>query len=249
MNNQPVHGGGGGYDRDREMMERQRASDEIAQRERENERSHREPYHSGAPLHSSAGSLPIHQPVASRISGAIHSPGGLLANHGSSAPSIALGAPPGPVANFGGPLNEQGSRTSGQHGNQNNAAPSHQLYNPAGHSSAPTTSLVSAGGPGSSQPIFGGPLPVQESQASIPQGQPGPANAPGPQAPAGPGGPVGPGGPGVAQAQQPILTVSSPSCHAHPAYVVFVAVPVLSHEEGSFVDTPLPLLRTAPGLP
>jgi paired amphipathic helix protein Sin3a len=193
------------------MMERQRASDDIAQRERENERSHREPYHSGAPHHSSAGSLPIHQPVASRISGAIHSPGGLLANHGSSAPSIPLGAPPGPVADFGGPLHEQGSRPPAQHGSQSNAAPSHQLYNPAAHSSAPSSASAAAAGPGSSQPIFGGPLPGQESQATVPQGQAGPANAPAPQAPGGPGVPGIPGVPGVAQAQQPILTVSAPS--------------------------------------
>lgn len=61
------------------------------------------------PHHSSAGSIPIHQPVASRISGAIHSPNGLLANHGAGAggaPPPQMGGPPpqqGPPSGYGGP--------------------------------------------------------------------------------------------------------------------------------------------------
>ncbi|CAI4218678.1 unnamed protein product [Parascedosporium putredinis] len=136
MNNQPPRGSA--FDRDREIIDqRQRAADQMAHREREqNERTHREPYHPSVPHHSTAGSIPIHQPVASRLPGAIHSPGGLLANHGSTS-AIPLGAPSGPVATFGGPLHEQGNRPPAQHGPQNNPGPQHQMFGPMTHGADP----------------------------------------------------------------------------------------------------------------
>src|ERR1044072_548210 len=153
------------YDRDREMDDRHRAlqqREEMARRDQERERERdrdrdresNERYQS-TPHHSSAGSIPIHQPVASRISGAIHSPGGLLANHGSSAPSIPLGAPSGPVASFGGPLHEQTTRPAQQSG-PNAPNPQHQLFAPQPRASgAPSGSLgASSGGPAA----FSGPL-------------------------------------------------------------------------------------------
>jgi len=165
------------FDRERELDEqRHRAiqqQDDIAHREREREREReqaerhqREPYPSGTPLHSTAGSIPIHQPVASRISGAIHSPGGLLANHGGAASSIPLGAPPGPVANFGGPLHGE-PRGALPHPPPASSGDSQQhMFAPLPHSSvAPTGSLGVSSGP----PAFGGPLQPEAARGGAQQ--------------------------------------------------------------------------------
>jgi paired amphipathic helix protein Sin3a len=180
----------------------------MASRERETgDRQHREPYQTGTPHHSSAGSLPIHQPVASRISGAIHSPGGLLANHGSSAPSIPLGAPSGPVASFGGPLHEQTTRPAQQSG-PNAPNPQHQLFAPQPHASGtPSGSLgASSGGPAA----FSGPLQPQESSRTLQQGQFGGGAPPQHQGPAAAAAAAATAAvpSGLAQGQQPILNVS-----------------------------------------
>ncbi|KAI0869958.1 hypothetical protein GGS24DRAFT_477105 [Hypoxylon argillaceum] len=127
--------------------------DDVSHRDRESaERHHREPYPSGTPHHSTAASLQIHQPVASRIAGVIHSPGGLLANHGGSGPPIPLGAPPGSVNAFGGPLQNETNRPH-QHNVQNSSS---QMYSVIG---GPTSGPSgSAGGAGGAGPVFGGPL-------------------------------------------------------------------------------------------
>ncbi|KAH8899220.1 hypothetical protein GQ53DRAFT_634452 [Thozetella sp. PMI_491] len=176
MNSQPLHGGAG-FDRDRDRdreMEDQRHRDEIARRERERdrdrdrdreevERQHREPYQPGAPHHSSAGSIPIHQPVASRISNTIHSPGGLLAKHGGSAPSMPLGAPSGPPATFGGPLQHEANRPAQHAGPGPASGPQqHQMFAPISHGpGGPGNSIGASNGSGA---IFGGPLQQQQQQ-------------------------------------------------------------------------------------
>jgi paired amphipathic helix protein Sin3a len=200
MNNPSLHGGGA-FERDREIEEQQHraAAEAMAHRDREQgDRQHREGYQPGAPHHSSAGSLPIHQPVASRIPGAIHSPGGLLANHGSSAPSIPLGAPSGPAASFGPPLHPEPTRPI-QHSSQNNAGSQHQMFAPLPHTTVPPSNSLNASNlpPG----IFGGPLPVESARTSQ---QPAlfPSNTSTNHAV--PGGPAG----GLAHGQQPILNVS-----------------------------------------
>lgn len=80
-------------DRDREIMERQREmhrEEEIMQREREmreRDREHAERYHREQqhhPIQSHTGSIPIHQPVASKAQNSIHGPNGLLSNLGAS---------------------------------------------------------------------------------------------------------------------------------------------------------------------
>ncbi|RKF60759.1 Paired amphipathic helix protein pst1 [Golovinomyces cichoracearum] len=85
-----------------------RDKEEISQREREHgdiqdrERQHREQYQKSAPHQGNTSTIPIHQPVASRVPGAIHNPGGILANHSdiqSSGPMV--------VQRFGGPLQPQ----------------------------------------------------------------------------------------------------------------------------------------------
>ncbi|KAK3694685.1 hypothetical protein B0T22DRAFT_78657 [Podospora appendiculata] len=221
MNNtQPLHAAGG-FDRDRDIEEqRLRAlqQDEIARREHERERErererdrerdeaerqHREPYQPAAPHHSSAGSIPIHQPVASRISSTIHSPGGLLANHGGSAPPIPIGAPSGPAPGFGGPLHGDSNRPP-QHGGPGPvSAPQHQMFAPMPHATGGQNGSLAGSGPPTA--IFGGPL-QQENGRGIPQEvgrgmQQIPFGGPA----MGAGHPMPPGPGGMPQGQQPIL--------------------------------------------
>ncbi|OTA05689.1 histone deacetylase complex subunit [Trichoderma parareesei] len=202
MNSQNLHGHGGGapYDREREMDERHRAiqqHEEMArrdqERERERERERDSDRYPPAPHQSSAGSIPIHQPVASRISGAIHSPGGLLANHNGNAPPISLGAPQGPLGSFGGPLQSEHARPI-QHGGPGGANGQHQMFASISHTQPPPNGSQAAPGGG----IFGGPLQPQHPQEG---GRAGQQNAT--MVGVAPGGHQMPGG--ITQGQQPIL--------------------------------------------
>ncbi|KAI0839135.1 paired amphipathic helix protein Sin3b [Hypoxylon sp. FL0890] len=132
--------------------------EELSHRDRESaERHQRDQFPAGTPRQSNTASLQIHQPVASRLAGAIHSPGGLLATHGGSGPPIPLGAPSGPVNSFGGPLQAETNRPH-PHNAQN---ASNQMFGAiGGHNQGP---------PGSSGPaghIFGGPLQQEGNRAS-----------------------------------------------------------------------------------
>ncbi|KAL6852017.1 hypothetical protein J3F83DRAFT_757365 [Trichoderma novae-zelandiae] len=204
MNSQNLHGHGGGapYDREREMDERHRAiqqheemarRDQERERERERERDRDSDRYPPAPHQSSAGSIPIHQPVASRISGAIHSPGGLLANHNGNAPPISLGPPPGPLGSFGGPLQSEHARPI-QHGGPGGANGQHQMFASIPHTQPPPNNSQAAPGGG----IFGGPLQPQLPQEG---GRGGQQNAT--MVGVAPGGHQMPGG--ITQGQQPIL--------------------------------------------
>ncbi|GAB0133239.1 hypothetical protein EsDP_00001651 [Epichloe bromicola] len=211
MNNQHLHGrtGGAPYDRDRDMDERHRAiqqhedlrrdqdRERERERERDREREQADRYQQsgpGAPHQSSADSIPIHQPVASRIPGAIHSPGGLLANHSGNAPPLAasLGASSGAI-NFGGPLQH-----SGGNGQQGGAGSQHQIYGPMSHSQAPPIAsqpASSSGGPG-----FGAGPHQQQGQQDAQRAAKGATAA---IVGVTPGGHQIPGG--ITQGQQPIL--------------------------------------------
>ncbi|KAH9894608.1 hypothetical protein F4778DRAFT_747639 [Xylariomycetidae sp. FL2044] len=164
--------------------------DDVSHRDRESaERHHRDQYPATTPHHSNTASLQIHQPVASRLPGAIHSPGGLLANHGGSGPSLGPGSGPGAaLPTFGASLPNDSNRPIPH----NAQTASSQMFGAI---------AAGAGGPnpgrsassGGSASIFGGPLNQQ-----IPTG--------GHPGPAGPGGPPnGGGGGGLPQGQQPIL--------------------------------------------
>ncbi|GJC85032.1 hypothetical protein ColLi_07870 [Colletotrichum liriopes] len=200
------------YEREAENRRRlAQEADEMERREQEQvDRRRREGYPPGPPHHSNAGSIPIHQPVASRAMGAIHSPGGLLANHGSgsSAPPMPLGAPSGPGANFGGPLQPDNSRPP-QHGGPNNPNAQHQMFAPIPHTTVPPSNSLGAasGGP----PVFGGPLQQRDGQQPMQQGLygggggnsgSGAAGAPGGQ-----GQTQQQGQGGIAHGQQPILNL------------------------------------------
>lgn len=177
----------------------------MSHRDRESgERHHRDQYPSaGTPHHSNAGSLPIHQPVASRVPGAIHSPGGLLANHGGSAPSVPLGAPSGPANSYGGPMPGDANRPHPH----NAQSASNQMFGAiGGHNAGPAGS---SGGPG---PVFGGPLQQEGNRPNqgVPftSGGPGAGSAGGPASMAGGGAPIPANSSALPQGQQPILNVS-----------------------------------------
>lgn len=170
-----------------EMARRDQERDRERERERDSER------YPPAPHQSSAGSIPIHQPVASRISGAIHSPGGLLANHNGNAPPIPLGAPSGPLGNFAGPLQGEHGRPI-QHGGPGGANGQHQMFASMSHTQPPPNGSQAAPGGG----IFGGPLQPQHQQEG---GRGGQQNAS--MVGVAPGGHQIPGG--ITQGQQPIL--------------------------------------------
>jgi len=217
MNNQPH--GPPGFDRERELEEqhRQRAlqqQEELAQREREREhnerqereRQHRDQYQPPPPHQNNTASIPIHQPVASRLAGTIHSPGGLLANHGGAPPSGPLGAPSGPGNAFGGPLHSDANRSiqhnpqaaSSQLQQQQSFGPGLIHHNPVG---APGGAAVGLGGSFQQQ--------QQEAVARLQQLPFGGPPIPQHQIPGAPA--LGQGG------QQPILNVSPLCCVPHIA--------------------------------
>ncbi|KAI2786008.1 hypothetical protein POX_h09773 [Penicillium oxalicum] len=92
--------------REREILERQR-QEEMAHREREQmERQQMERQREHHPVQSHTGSIPLHQPVASKVPNSIHGPNGLLSNLATNAPNgpqpnVQGGAGPGVI--FGGP--------------------------------------------------------------------------------------------------------------------------------------------------
>ncbi|CAG8958414.1 hypothetical protein HYFRA_00011091 [Hymenoscyphus fraxineus] len=223
MNNPPHGPPGFDRDREREMDDQRRvhalaAQQELVQREREQnerqerERQHREHYQPAPTHQNDTASIPLHQPVASRLPGAIHSPGGLLANHGGAPPPGPLGAPGGPGNAFGGPLHNEASRPI-QHNPQNppTQIQQQQSFGPnlIHHNSAPPN--VPIGAPGGAG--FGPPLQQQQQQQQAAQQQQEavsrlqqlPFGAPIPQGHQIPGGPPQVLGQGGVGGQQPIL--------------------------------------------
>ncbi|KMU86685.1 LOW QUALITY PROTEIN: transcriptional repressor Sin3p [Coccidioides immitis H538.4] len=97
--------------REEEIMQRER---EIRERDREHaERYHREQQQQQQqqqhhPVQSHTGSIPIHQPVASKVQNSIHGPNGLLSNLGATtgpnAPQSALQGSSVPGGLFGGQM-------------------------------------------------------------------------------------------------------------------------------------------------
>lgn len=177
--------------------------EELAQ---ERERQRRE-YQSVPQHQTNTGSLTIHQPVASRIPGAIHSPGGLLANHGGSAQPAPHAGPAGPPGNaFGGPLHGEANRPMQQINQQNAVAhQQHQMFGPnlVNHVTGSAAALPVA--PGAAQG-FGGPL---QSDAAARSMQQMPFGAP-VQGGGAAAHPAQNGGAPLGQGQQPILNVSRP---------------------------------------
>lgn len=184
---------------EQQHMQRAMQQEDLAQREREHnerqerERQQREQYQPAPAHQNNTGSIHLHQPVANRLPNAIHSPGGLLANHGGAPPQpsqTALGAPSGPGNAFGGPLHSDGNRPF-QHGAQPTAA-QQQLLNSGlllQHAAQHSVGMNGPGGPPSALNMhqlqqhqdaarlmpFGGPMtPHQMPGLPVSQnGQPG----------------------------------------------------------------------------
>lgn len=207
MNNQSHGPLGFDRDRERELEEQQhrqralQAQDDLAHREREHkerqerDRQHREQYQP-PPHQASTGGIQIHQPVASRLPSAIHSPSGLLANHGGAAP---LGAPNGPGNAFGGPLHCEANRQS--HHTQNVAGQLQQQQQGFGPAIVPCAN-----------PVMFNPAHQAAQLEAASRFMAGPANHQGHQ----------PGVPALGQGgQQPILNVRfSMPCLMHKLVVM-----------------------------
>ncbi|KZF26100.1 hypothetical protein L228DRAFT_225794 [Xylona heveae TC161] len=162
--------------RERDARERQRQQEEAAMRERDmREREHRErqqrEQHVPQPHQNHAGSIPIHQPVASKVPTVIHGPNGILSNLGSSAgpthPSSHLGGPSSHGSVFGGPppsqMGEGASRSIMQHPGQG-PQPNQPQQQPPQAQGQPQPQMM---GIGSAQ----GPHQMPGGVAGLPQGQ------------------------------------------------------------------------------
>lgn len=149
--------------REREMLERQRHDDmvhrEREQREREREllERQREQQHV---VQSHAGSIPVHQPVASKVQNSIHGPNGLLSTISGAAAAAngqsqsALQSAGGPGSLFGAPMpthQDGGSRQFMQQHSQ--APPAQQLMGFNGANPAQLSGNVAALAQGQ-QPIL-----------------------------------------------------------------------------------------------
>lgn len=131
--------------REQELLERQRQQEEMAHREREQrereqlERQQlerqREQHH---PVQSHTGSIPLHQPVASKVPNSIHGPNGLLSNL-SGNPS---NAPQGSVQSAGGPSGIYGPQMQPGEG-----TPRSYMQHPSGGPGQPMLGYNNSSGP------------------------------------------------------------------------------------------------------
>lgn len=145
--------------RERELLERQRQEEmvhrEREQREREREQierqhleRHRDQQHH--PVQSHTGSIPLHQPVASKVPNTIHGPGGLLSSIAANPPN----APQGGMQASGGPGGIYGSQI------------------PHGEGTPRSYAQHAAGPPGQPMMAFNGSGPsIPGNVAALAQGQ------------------------------------------------------------------------------
>ncbi|KAL3478963.1 hypothetical protein BJX99DRAFT_94183 [Aspergillus californicus] len=142
--------------REQELLDRHR-QDEMVHREREQrdreierqqiERQRDQQHH---PVQSHTGSIPLHQPVASKVPNTIHGPGGLLSNLSTNPPN----GPQGAMQASAGPGGIYGSQI--QHGD---GTPRSYMQHPAGPASQ---ALMGFNGTGP---------PIPGNAASLAQGQ------------------------------------------------------------------------------
>ncbi|KAL4957359.1 hypothetical protein BDW69DRAFT_156459 [Aspergillus filifer] len=128
--------------REREQREREREQIERQQLERQREQHH--------PVQSHTGSIPLHQPMASKVSNTIHGPGGLLSGLGAA----PANGPQGTMPASGGPGGIYGSQL------------------PHGEGTPRSYMQHAAGPPGQPLMAFNGPAPsVPGNVAALAQGQ------------------------------------------------------------------------------
>ncbi|RDA91533.1 hypothetical protein CP533_4355 [Ophiocordyceps camponoti-saundersi (nom. inval.)] len=245
MNSQNLHGRSSGppYERERDLDHRtMQQHDEMRERDRDREQADR---YQPPPHQSSAGSIPIHQPVASRISGAIHSPGGLLAG---TAPSAHLGAPPAPIAvPFPGPLQAEQGRPVPHGGQQPPSASQHQVFAPMQPASAAAQGTPSAAAVYPPQQPSQQPAP-QQQQSAAPHHQQHQQESQRASKQTGsmvggltPGGHQIPGG--ITQGQQPILNHQRLTVAAQDALTYLDQVKVQFHEQPDVYNRFLDIMK------
>ncbi|KAI9374365.1 hypothetical protein BJX61DRAFT_498400 [Aspergillus egyptiacus] len=122
--------------RQEEMVHREREQREREQIERQQIERQRDPQHH--PVQSHTGSIPLHQPVASKVPNTIHAPGGLLSNIGTNPPN----GPQGAMQASGGPTGIYGSQM--QHGD---GTPRSYMQHPAGPPGQPLMGFNGSGPP------------------------------------------------------------------------------------------------------
>ncbi|KAL4969391.1 transcriptional regulator SIN3 [Aspergillus stella-maris] len=128
--------------REREQREREREQIERQQLERQREQHH--------PVQSHTGSIPLHQPMASKVTNAIHGPGGLLSGLGAA----PANGPQGAMPTSGGPGGLYGSQL------------------PHGEGTPRSYMQHAAGPPGQPLMAFNGAAPsVPGNVAALAQGQ------------------------------------------------------------------------------
>ena len=151
--------------REIDNRERQRQQEAMLQREheieRERERELREQQQREQhqpPHENHTGSIPLQQPVASRIPSTLHGPNGILSNLGAGAgpnpPSAPLGAPSGPGNVFGNNMQPAPE-----------AAPRPFLQQPG--QNIPPQQLLGFNGAGPSQQMQGGMAALSQGQQPI----------------------------------------------------------------------------------
>ena len=136
--------------RERELIERQRQQEEMVHREREQrerEQIERQREQQRHPVQSHTGSIPLHQPVASKVPNSIHGPNGLLSGLGGNQANASQGS----------------MQTSGAPGG---------MYGPHGEDTPRSYMHHPPGGPGQHMLGYNGSGPqVPGNAAALAQGQ------------------------------------------------------------------------------
>lgn len=160
--------------RERDLIERQR-QEEMAHREREQrereqmERQQMERQREHHPVQSHPGSIPLHQPVASKVQNSIHGPNGLLSNLGANpnnGPQGSVQSSGGPASLFG-PQMPHGEGTPRSYMQHPGGPPIMGGYNAAGQQIPGNVAALAQG----QQPILNASSPLGPQGADRPTSQ------------------------------------------------------------------------------
>jgi paired amphipathic helix protein Sin3a len=137
----------------REREQREREQIERQQLERQRDQQHH-------PVQSHTGSIPLHQPVASKVPNTIHGPNGLLSNLGTNPPN----GPQSTMQSSGGPGGIYGSQI--QHGD---GTPRSYMQHPSGPPGQPLMGFNGSGPPipGNVAALAQGQQPILNVSAKI----------------------------------------------------------------------------------
>lgn len=117
----------------REREQREREREQIERQQLERQREQQQQHH---PVQSHTGSIPLHQPVASKVPNSIHGPNGLLSNLGSNPQN----GPQGSMQSSGAPGSIYGPQM--QHGE---GTPRSFMHHPGGPPGQPMLAFNTSG--------------------------------------------------------------------------------------------------------